>query len=163
MIRLAQELNRDVRLSFPAERRHSIGKSAGQLFWLHLYQPLLQHIAKPCSHEYLAELIRVLKPAGVFIFQVPETLRAGSLTKVRTRLAVRSRLESILGRQKPYAMEMHCIKESVIRKLIAQNGARVIDVAITNSCDPSFSGDLHYLTQEPPQGYVSKQYCVIKR
>lgn len=124
---------------------------------------VLQHIAKPCSHEYLAELIRVLKPAGVFIFQVPEKLQAKSLTKIRTRLAVRSRLESFFGKQKPYAMEMHCIKESVIRKLIAQNGAQVVDVAITNSCDPSFSGDLRYLTQEPPQGYVSKQYCVIKR
>jgi hypothetical protein len=59
-------------------------------------------------------------------------------------------------------MEMHSIKEPVIRKLIAQNRAQVVNVALTNSCDPSFSGDLQYLTQEPLQGYVSKQYCLVK-
>jgi len=35
-------------------------------------------------------------------------------------------------------------------------------VALTNSCDPSFSGDLQYLTREPLHGYVSKQYCAVK-
>ena len=34
------------------------------------------------------------------------------------------------------------MKESVIRKLIAQNGAQVMDVAFTNSCEAPFSGDL---------------------
>jgi SAM-dependent methyltransferase len=123
---------------------------------------VLQHIAPPCSHQYILEFMRVLKPGGVLIVQVPETLRASSLTRVRIRLALRSRLQSILGTQPPHAMEMHCIKEAIIRKLMAQNGARVVNVAITNSCDPSFSGDLQYLTQEPPQGYVSKQYCAVK-
>ena len=164
MINLARELNRDVRpCHFRLNEDTRLDSLPDNYFGFIYTSLVLQHIAKPCSHEYLAELIRVLKPAGAFIFQVPEKLRANPLTKVRTRLAVRSRLQSILGRQNSYAMEMHCIKESVIRKLIAPNGARVVDVAITNSCDPSFSGDLQYLTQEPLQGYVSKQYCVIKR
>jgi SAM-dependent methyltransferase len=146
-------LNEDVQL-----------KSLPDNYFGFIYSSLvLQHIARPCSHQYVAELVRVLKPGGVLIFQVPEKLRANSLTKIRTRLALRSRTQSVLGRQKPYAMEMHCIGENVIRNLIARTGTRVVDVAITNSCDPSFSGDLQYLTQEPLQGYVSKQYCVIKR
>jgi SAM-dependent methyltransferase len=164
MIRLAQELNHHLpHCNFLLNEDAGLNSLPDNYFGFIYTSLVLQHIARPCSHEYLAELIRVLKPAGVFIFQVPEKLQANSLTRVRTRLAVRSRLESLFGKQKPYAMEMHCIKESVIRKLIAQNGARLVDVAITNSCDPSFSGDLRYLTQEPLQGYVSKQYCVIKR
>jgi ubiquinone/menaquinone biosynthesis C-methylase UbiE len=123
---------------------------------------VLQHIARPSSRQYIHELIRVLKPGGTLIFQVPERLRASSLIRFRARLAVRSRLKSIFGKQKPCGMEMHCIKEPAIRKLTAQSGARVVDVVLTNSCDPSFSGDLRYLTQEPLQGYVSKQYCVVK-
>jgi hypothetical protein len=58
---------------------------------------------------------------------------------------------------------MHCLTDSVIRQFIHQNGARLVDVRLTNSCDPSFSGNLQYLTQEPMSGYVSKQYCVVKR
>ncbi|MCU1219443.1 MAG: hypothetical protein JWN42_640, partial [Candidatus Angelobacter sp.] len=50
----------------------------------------------------------------------------------------------------------------VIRNVIIQNGARVVDVQLTNSCDPSFSGDLRYLAREPQEGFVSKQYCVVK-
>ncbi|HSK44826.1 MAG TPA: class I SAM-dependent methyltransferase [Candidatus Binatia bacterium] len=163
MIHLARELNPNCPHCRFLLNEDARLKSLPDNYFGFIYTSLvLQHIAEPCSHEYIAELLRVLKPGGVLIFQVPDRLHADSLTRLRVRLALRSRLHSILGRQKPCAMEMHCIKGSVIQKLIAQNGANVVDVAITNSCDPSFSGDLQYLTQEPSQGYVSRQYCVIK-
>ena len=163
MISMARELNGDrPGCYFQLNQDTQLQRLQDNYFGFVYSSLVLQHIAPPGSHQYIAELIRVLKPGGVLIFQAPERLRANSLTKVRTRLALRSRLQSILGRQKPCAMEMHCIEEPVIRKLIAQNRARVVDVALTNSCDPSFSGDLQYLTQEPLHGYVSKQYCVVK-
>ena len=163
MINVARELNRD------HPRCHFLLNEGVRLIGLlnnyygFIYTSLvLQHIAQPYSYQYIGELVRVLKPGGVMILQVPERFRANSLTKVRARLALRSRLQSILGTQPSNVMEMHCIKEAVVRKLMAQNGAKIMDVAITNSCDPSFSGDLRYLTQAPLQGYVSKQYCVVK-
>jgi ubiquinone/menaquinone biosynthesis C-methylase UbiE len=163
MIGMAQELNGDrPGCYFQLNQDVQLQRLQNNYFGFIYTSLVLQHIAEPCSHQYIAELVRVLKPGGVLVFQLPERLRANSLTKVRTRLALRSRLKSILGRQKPCAMEMHCVREPVIRKLIAQNHARVMGVALTNSCDPSFSGDLQYLTQEPLQGYVSKQYCVVK-
>jgi len=163
MISMAQELNRDCpRCYFQMNEDTQLQRLQNNYFGFVYTSLVLQHIAEPCSHQYIAELVRVLKPGGVLVFQVPERLRANSLTNVRARLALRSRLQSILGRQKPCVMEMHCIKEPVIHTLIAQNHARVVDVAFTNSCDPSFSGDLQYLTQEPLHGYVSKQYCVVK-
>jgi ubiquinone/menaquinone biosynthesis C-methylase UbiE len=164
MINLARELNRNQpQCHFLLNEEARLKNLTDDYFGFVYTSLVLQHIAEPCSHQYIAELIRVLKPGGVMIFQVPERLHANSLTKVRARLALRARLQSMFGRQKPCVMEMHCIKESVVRKSIAQNRARVVDVAITNSCDRSFSGDLQYLTQEPLHGYVSKQYCVIKR
>ena len=163
MITLARELNRNLpNCRFQLNEDIQLTGLPDNYFGFIYTSLVLQHIAEPCSHEYIAELVRVLRPGGVLIFQVPEKLRAKTLVRVRARLALRSRLQSILGRPKPYAMEMHCIRESVIRKLITHNGARVVDVAITNSCDPSFSGALQYLAQEPLHGYVSKQYCVIK-
>jgi len=163
MISMAQELNRDCpRCYFQMNEDTQLQRLQNNYFGFVYTSLVLQHIAPPCSHQYIAELVRVLKPGGVLVFQVPERLRANSLTKVRARLALCSRLQSILGRQKPCVMEMHCVKEPVIHKLIVQNHARVVDVALTNSCDPSFSGDLQYLTQEPLHGYVSKQYCVVK-
>jgi ubiquinone/menaquinone biosynthesis C-methylase UbiE len=163
MITQARELNRDLpKCRFLLNEDIQLQSLPDNYFGFIYSSLVLQHIAQPCSSQYIGELVRVLKPGGTLIFQVPERLRTSSLTKARIRLALRSRLQSILGRQKPYAMEMHCIKESVIQKLIAQNDAELVDVTLTNSCDPAFSGDLQYLTQEPLQGYVSKQYCVIK-
>jgi SAM-dependent methyltransferase len=163
MITLARELNRDLpNCRFQLNEDIRLRDLPDDYFGFIYTSLVLQHIAEPCSHEYIAELVRVLRHGGVLIFQVPEKLHANSLTRLRTKLALRSRLQSILGRPKPCAIEMHCIKESVIRKLIARLGARIVDIAITNSCNPSFSGDLQYPTQEPLHGYVSKQYCVIK-
>lgn len=163
MINLAREMNRDLpNCRFQLNEDIQVEGLQDNYFGFIYTSLVLQHIAEPCSHRYMAELVRVLKPCGALIFQAPDRLRATLLTRLRAKLALRSRLESILGRQKPCAMEMHCIKESVVQKLVVQNGAQIVNVAITNSCDPSFSGDLRYLTQEPLQGYVSKQYCVIK-
>jgi SAM-dependent methyltransferase len=164
MISQAGELSRDLpHCRFLLNEDIQLKRLPNNYFGFIYSSLVLQHIGEPFSHQYVAELVRVLKPGGILIFQVPEKLRASLLARVRTRLALRSRLQSILGKQKPYAMEMHCIRESVIRGLLVQNGAKLVDVAITNSCDPVFSGDLQYLTQQPLQGYVSKQYCVIKR
>ena len=163
MITLARDLNRDLpNCRFQLNDDIQLKSLPANYFGFIYSSLVLQHIASPYSHEYIAEFIRVLRTGGVLIFQVPERLRASSLTRLRTGLALRSRLRSVLGGPKPCAMEMHCIRESVIRKLLARLGARSADVAITNSCDPSFSGDLRYLAQEPLHGYVSKQYCVIK-
>jgi ubiquinone/menaquinone biosynthesis C-methylase UbiE len=163
MIHLAQELNRDLpHCRFLLNEVAELKDLSENYFGFIYTSVVLQHIAAPHSHKYIAELVRVLKPGGMLIFQLPEELRANKVTKSRIRLALRSRLQSIFSAQKPCIMEMHCIRESVIRKLIAQSGAQVIDVQITNSCEPSFSGDLKYLAQEQQTGYVSKQYCVSK-
>lgn len=163
MIRLAQELNRDLlQCRFLLNEETELKDLSENYFGFIYTSIVLQHVASPHSHKYIAELVRVLKPGGMLIFQLPEELRAHKVTKFRAKLALRSRLQSIFNAQKPCAMEMHCITESVIRKLVGQSGAEVIDVQITNSCEPSFSGNLQYLPQEPQAGYVSKQYCVIK-
>ena len=163
MIQLAQELNRDIpNCRFVLNESAELPTLPNNHFGFIYTSIVLQHIAPPYSRKYIAELVRVLKPGGMLIFQLPDELRANKITRFRIKLALRTQLLSILGAQKPCAMEMRCIKESVIRKLIAQNGAQVIDVQITNSCEPSFSGNLQYLAQEPRTGYVSKQYCVVK-
>jgi len=77
-------------------------------------------------------------------------------------MALRARLKSVFGKHGTQGMEMHCIRESAMRKLIEASGARVADVRLTNSSEPSFNGNLQYLEEEPRSGFVSKQYYVVK-
>jgi hypothetical protein len=104
----------------------------------------------------------VLRPGGVLVFQLPDSLRGSTLTRIRARVALRTRLKSVFGKHGPRDMEMHCIREQDVRKLIEASGARVVDVRLTNSAEPSFGGNLQYPKKEPHSGFVSKQYCVIK-
>jgi ubiquinone/menaquinone biosynthesis C-methylase UbiE len=164
MIRMAQEWNRDLpQCHFLLNEDADLKILPDNSFGFVYTSIVLQHIAEPYSRKYIAELVRVLKPGGALVFQIPEGLRANVVTRARVKLALHAQLQSLLGVQKACGMEMHCIEEAVIRKVIAHNGAQVIDVRLTNSCAPSFAGNLQYLTQEPQAGYVSKQYCVVKR
>ena len=163
MISLAREFNRDLPgCNFLLNEKDRLVGFANNYFGFIYTSIVLQHIGEPYNRGYLRELIRLLRPGGALVFQIPDRLRATASARLRTALALRSRLLRLLHPGKNYVMEMHCISESSVCDLVQKEGARVVDVRLTNSTDPAFSGDLRYLEQEPQWGYVSKQYCVTK-
>jgi SAM-dependent methyltransferase len=162
MIRLAEEYNRDLpHCHFLVNEHDRLKKFQEGQFGFIYTSIVLQHIPEKYAKSYVGELIRVLKPGGVLVFQIPDRFRAGMITLMRHKLALRLRLKRLTG-QGDFAMDMHCIAESAVRRLVEQNNAKVLDARLTNSCDPSFSGHLRYLEEEPARGFVSKQYCVVK-
>jgi ubiquinone/menaquinone biosynthesis C-methylase UbiE len=162
MVRLAREFSQDrPQCRFLLNHGDRLEELANNYFGFIYSSIVLQHIAPEYSRRYIAELIRVLRPGGVLVFQLPDKLRAGPLKIARARLALRTRLRSLLG-GRPYAIEMHCVREAEVRRIVEQSGARVVDVRLTNSTDPAFCGDLKYLQQEPKSGYLSKQYLAVK-
>ena len=163
MITLAKEFNRDrPQCRFLVNERDTLEELRGGYFGFIYSSIVLQHMAERYIRKYLAELVRVLRPGGVLVFQLPDSLRGSALSRIRARMALRARLKSAFGKNGPQGMEMHCIRESAMRKLIEAIGARVADVRLTNSSEPSFNGNLQYLKEEPRSGFVSKQYCVVK-
>jgi ubiquinone/menaquinone biosynthesis C-methylase UbiE len=163
MIRLAKEFSEGLpQCRFLLNEHDRLDALHDSYFGFIYTSIVIQHIARAYSRKYIAELVRVLKPGGALVFQVPDSLRGSALRRMRAKLALRSKWQSFLGRAKPYTMEMHCIPEEDIRKLVHKSGARVVDVRLTNSTDPSFCGNLQYIKLEPLAGYVSKQYCVVK-
>lgn len=163
MITLAKEFNHDQPQCRFLLNEHDRLESLQDNYFGFVYTSIvLQHMAKKYIQGYIAELVRVLRPGGVLVFQLPDSLRGSALTRIRVKVALRARLRRVLMKQEPFAMEMHCIRESAVRQLVQASGARVVDVRLTNSSEPSFGGNLLYLREEPQAGFVSKQYCVIK-
>jgi len=163
MIALAKEFNRDLpQCRFLLNDRDRLEGLQDNYFGFIYSSIVLQHMAEPYIRRYVAELVRVLRPGGALVFQLPDSLRGSAVTRIRARVALRARLKSVLGRPRPHGMEMHCISEPAVRKLVEGIGARVVDARLTNSSEPSFSGNLQYLKEEPRSGFVSKQYCVVK-
>jgi len=164
MIRLARELNRDFHKCRFVLNEHSDLRSFRDGNFGFVYSSIvLQHIAPRLSRRYIAELARVTRPGGILVFQLLDAFRAGKVARLRQKLGVRRRLRRIAGSKNgKFAMDLHCVNESAVRRLMQTAGARVLDVRCTNSAEPSFNGKLQYLECEPHQGYVSKQYCVVK-
>jgi ubiquinone/menaquinone biosynthesis C-methylase UbiE len=163
MITLAKEFNRDLpQCRFLVNDRDTLEALPDSYFGFIYSSIVLQHMAERYIRNYLAELVRVLRPGGVLVFQLPDSLCGSTLSRIRARMALRARLKSVFGKHGPQGMEMHCLGESTVRKLVQASGARVADVRLTNSSEPSFNGNLQYLKEEPQSGFVSKQYCVVK-
>lgn len=135
---------------------------------------VLQHIPVRHVEQYLREFIRVLKPDGILLFQMPEKFRetqkevSSPWQKFRSEVQLRSRIRrclvriGIIKRSNSGTMQMNQMPEAQLRRLVNGCGARLIDVKMTNSADTGFIGDLRFFDAEPTHGWVSKQYCVVK-
>jgi SAM-dependent methyltransferase len=121
----------------------------------------LQHIDPKFVPDYLKELVRVLRPGGVMVFQVADRFNASALHKLRVEIALRRRWQEMRNANKATIL-MHCLPEKAVRQILSDYDVEIRDVRMTNSTDPAFNGNLEYLDCEPAEGYVSKQYCVIK-
>ena len=160
MVRLAKEFSHErPQCRFLVNGSEKLDELENNYFGFAYSSIVLQHIDTKYSRQYITELVRVLKPGGVLVFQIPDRFCAGPFTRARARLALRSRVLSLFGGK---TIDMHCMKEAEVRGIVEQSGARVVDVRLTNSTDPAFCGDLKYLRQEPTSGYLSKQYTVVK-
>lgn len=129
----------------------------------------LQHMAIRYVKEYLREFVRVLKPGGILLFQMPSRFirpRRPMFEELRQALRLRTRLKSGLRYlgflDAEPRIETNYLQEGRINKIINSCNAKVIDIVTTNSTDLDFNGRLLYFKKEPDSGCISKQYCVIK-
>jgi SAM-dependent methyltransferase len=165
MIRLATELRTDdTGCNFWLNERDDLRKFSDEYFGFVYTSIVLQHMGSKYVRKYLLEFIRVLKPGGLLVFQVPDRDRTSLVFKARNFIGFRRKLNWLLGRRDigAFRMEMHCIPEGQIRDLLSRPDVRLVDVKLTNSCEGAFNGELQFLEKEPEHGYVSKQYCVVK-
>ena len=165
MVRMAEDFNRDRSgCHFWLNQRDDLETFADGHFGFVYTSIVLQHIAPNYVLRYLAELIRVLRAGGIFVFQVPERQKASWFYKLRNKVGFRRRLARLRGRKNlnAFHMEMHCIPEQQLRAFLSRQPVRLVDVQLTNSSDGSFNGNLQFLDQEPEWGFVSKQYCLVK-
>lgn len=124
MIRLAEELNKDV----PGSRFH-LNEAADltlfpdEQFDLIYSNITLQHIHPRYSRKYLKEFVRVLGPGGVLVFQLPTGRVPGSGgPRVRALRAIGRALS--MSRR---TIEMHAIPENDVRALLQDAGATILD------------------------------------
>lgn len=173
MIRLANQYNKSKPkckyLVNDAERVSSFKND----FFSFIYSSItLQHMQTKLAKNYLKEFLRVLRPGGILVFNLPskdkrnlsmmERFRSGLILRTRIKLLLRSTglFRNITVNEQ--LMQMHCLPERKVRAVIEKSKGRVIDIQTTNTASPDFNGNLLYLKEEPGNGIISKQYMVTK-
>jgi ubiquinone/menaquinone biosynthesis C-methylase UbiE len=93
MIERAREFHRDYpRCRFLVNPTTRLNQLADSYFGFVYTSIVLQHIPPQHARKYLAELLRVLRPGGILVFQAVDRYKAGLLMRLRSRLALRSRI-----------------------------------------------------------------------
>ncbi len=91
---------------------------------------VLQHIPPESSRRYIREFLRVLRPGGIAVFQVPsgKPYAPGSLRALLYRLQRRTlrRAWKIVRGRAPY--EMHYVPLEHVKEIVADAGGRMLDI-----------------------------------
>src|SRR5258708_11555755 len=98
MVRLAKEFNQDVpQCRFLINDKDRLEEFHNGHFGFIYTSIVLQHIAGKYSKKYIADLIRLLRPGGVLVFQVPDRFCGSAVIRLRLKLALRSRIQGVIG------------------------------------------------------------------
>jgi SAM-dependent methyltransferase len=101
----------------------------------------LQHVPPAATIGYLKEFVRVLKPGGVAVFQLPARRRPS----LKTRLGWL--LPSSLRAKRHSGIEMHGILRGDVLSALAMAGGEVIDVQRDASAGPEWESYRYAITR----------------
>ncbi|MBV8847099.1 MAG: class I SAM-dependent methyltransferase [Bryobacterales bacterium] len=100
----------------------------------------LQHLPRRHIRAYLAELIRIVHPQGLLVFQLPDRYRNRKdwLTHTLYGFLMRTLL------RRADVMEMHGISKKRVTALLRANGAEVLAIAEDSMAGPKWLGWRYY-------------------
>lgn len=133
-----------------SDRLHSVASDSIDLVYTRL---VLQHMPPRFIRRYLAEFVRVLRPGGVLVFQLPgehplPVAVTGGGVKTLLPLPIISMIRAVRRFREFPRMEMHGLPRPAVEALLADLGAPVVDVV----------DDRAHSAATP--GY---RYCAVKR
>jgi len=167
MITKARELNKNYldKLHFLHNEEFNLSLFGDGIFDMVITTIVLQHISYPENLEYVEEFIRVLKPGGILLFQVPvaDRRKRSLVQKLKSRIKIRERL-ALAGIGNGFQMEMNTIPETELVELFNNRHLKILSILPTNHTDPRFDGALVFLDdkEEEQYGFISKLFIVKK-
>jgi SAM-dependent methyltransferase len=161
MIRLARRYNNYRRTcAYRVNKRSDLSLFADRRFDFVFCFLVLQHMEEQYSIRYIGEFLRVLKPAGILVFQVatrqvagerqhpvgaPGTVREPRGPGWLRRLLLRSTAEPDLQD----LIRMHSVDESLIGQAVERNKCRIVHVRTDSAAGSDFESKTFFVTKPP--------------
>lgn len=145
MINLARKYNRhDERCKYYVNETDDLNIFSTNSFDFIYTNIVLQHMSPSYAKSYIREFLRVLKPKGVLMFQLP-TERIGLLQELKHLIKLLTPYPVLRWYAGGPYMEMNCVRKDKVVSLLTQNGGKILDIA-----------------EERRGKIVSLRYCVTK-
>jgi len=166
MIQQANEFNTEFekKLNFIHNKENKLSMIEDNSFDSVFTTIVLQHIPQAISVNYIKEFIRICRPKGIIIFQLPVAsfLNPGFLQRIRQKIKIRERL-AMIGLGSGFQMEMHVVSEDAVKSIAKNANCEILKSFSTNHTDPSFDGNIQYDVESNKNfGYLSKLYIIRK-
>lgn len=171
MIKLANRYNRHgVRCTYRLNEVDDLELFPSEWFDFIYTNIVLQHMLPTYSKSYIREFMRVLKPGGITVFQLPSERTERKTPKTQEPSSAEAPPETDMLRGlkqavKPYlpasflnwyvnfrypkepVMEMHCVGRSEVEQLLTESGAQVLNVVEDNYSGPGFRSFRYTVTK----------------
>ena len=167
MIALAEVENKELsnRVQFVLNQEEGLGQFDDNSFSMTFSVITLQHIPAEQSIGFIREFVRIIKPGGLVVFQVPtkDVRKLSLVQRLRTFLRIRERL-ALIGIGKGFQMDMYPLDEAKIRAEVKKAGGDVVLAINTNQTEPDYNGHVEFLNEgQAASGYLSRLFVVTKR
>ncbi len=140
MIDIARQFNQaGERCQYHLNPRDDLGLFADDSFDFLYSNITLQHMPPRFSRRYIQEFLRVLKPGGLMIFQIPSRPRSVTqrlLQPVKPTSLWRLYQKARYGDQP--VMNMYGIPREDVETLVARHGGQLVDVQPDDSADAAW-------------------------
>jgi SAM-dependent methyltransferase len=146
MVELARQYNRaGDRCQYVVNTRNDLLQFPAGAFDLVYSHIVLQHLPPRHSRAYIREFVRILRPGGLALFQLPSAFRAripfgGFLNHAYMVLNRR-----ILGRTS--TMEMYGVRPELVRLDVEKSGGRVVEIRKDESAGPEWESFLYVVSK----------------
>ena len=151
MIKLAKEYNRNDKCNFYLNVTDDLKIFPKNNFDFIYSNITLQHIKPSYTKKYLKEFVRVLKPNGLLIFQLPNksnNIKTFVKNTLKNTIPVSiMRLYHKLRYENQPIMEMHCIKKKNVVKLLKHNNAIIIEIKQISDSDENWINLWYFVTK----------------
>jgi SAM-dependent methyltransferase len=106
---------------------------------------VLQHLPLRQARRYVREFLRILRPAGLLLFQLPSRRRPRPAWQVLASRAYRLVAGKILRVSR--VVEMNGVPREIITRDVEESGGRILDVKTDESAGPTWESYLYAATK----------------
>jgi SAM-dependent methyltransferase len=146
MLDLARRHNRaGDRCTFVLNLHDDLSQLPGDSFDMVFSRIVLQHLPSRHVRRYVREFVRVLRPGGLALFQLPSTLRARSAWNRLGYAANRFVRRRVL--RDPAVLEMYGVPRAQVEHDIGAAGGRLLEARPDQSAEPEWDGFLYAVTK----------------